>query len=80
MNSLDHKSELRATDSRGIVAKAGGAAQAKQRHGDGPDLLISSDAMTDSVILGVLEDWIIPAVVERLLQSVTQLPVPPEEG
>ena len=81
MNAFYQTIAPQAPSGRGKVAKAGAAGRATRREShDCHELVIAPDVFSELAIRGMIEDWIIPALVERLMQSVTQLPSPREEG
>lgn len=50
--------------------QAGGHSNGKQtRHRIDPDLVVAENIWTDEVVLGLLERWLVPAIVDSLIRE-----------
>ncbi len=71
-----HRSILPAEPRRGIVlVKADSSTKRKRgRRGSVPDLQLEPDMFGDACVSGLVEDWIVPMVVERIVQDILKPP------
>ena len=63
-------------DGRGIVlGKVDSSTKRKRRRRrPAPDLKVEPDMFSDACVSGLVEDWIVPALVEQFLRSKKVLP------
>ena len=68
-------------DGRGIVlGKVDSSTKRKRRRRrPAPDLKVEPDMFSDACVSGLVEDWIVPALVEQFLRSKKVLPDPSGE-
>ncbi len=81
MQRFDQPSVPRAFDGHGIVL-GNADSSTKRKRGSrrpAPDLKLEPDMFSDACVSGLVEDWIVPALVDKFLRNGKVLPDPSGE-
>ncbi len=81
MQRFDQPSVPRAFDGHGIVLDKADSSTKRKRGGrqPAPDLKLEPGMFGDACVSGLVEDWIVPIVVERIVQDILRSPPNTEE-
>ncbi len=81
MQRFDQPSVPRAFDGHGIVLDKADSSTKRKRGGrrPPPDLKLEPGMFGDACVSGLVEDWIVPMVVERIIQDILKPPSNTEE-
>ena len=77
MNSASQESGPTESNARGIVvgeAHPGGKTKQRRRRTE-PDLEIADNILGDEVIRGLLDEWLVPAIVDSLIRDLPRCAV-----
>ena len=77
----DHRSMLPAEPGHGMVLGKADSGTKRKRGGRrlAPDLQLEPGMFGDACVSGLVEDWIVPMVVERIIQDILKPPSNTEE-
>ena len=77
MQHLDQYQLAQAPRGRGIADSS--TKRKRRRRRPAPDLKVEPDMFSDACVSGLVEDWIVPALVEQFLRNKKMLPNPSGE-
>jgi len=73
MGGIDHDRLPEVTNRRGMLqveAHPGGQTKQRRRRTE-PDLEIAGDVFSDEAIRALVDDWLVPAIVDGLIRDLT---------
>ena len=72
MNPQDHNPEKKQANGCGMLPGEPGMQQSARRSdGKSVGIVIEADAFTAEAVTGLIDDWLIPAIVQRVLRKLS---------